>query len=418
MSSNLFPRDRTQRLIPFLGAGVSLSGRVGPDSAATVTYPDQQTVNSLADRLGLDGAARILFTTATLVAVLVQSEQHRLPRMDAESLRARLEKERFPPSAAEIAWLCSKYANYTTLQEVAGKLQELSPAQMPSEDAIADALEILSRITRVASPPDALSSIAAYYERSLGRDDLWSKLSDVISTKNEPTETHKLLAEAAAHSVTENAVKDYLLITTNYDMLMETALEQVQVPFVTLITRVDNADTQNPIAITVSRFSPHVQNREELQRIHPPVPSSGFSLRTEQRMAVLYKIHGDLDPELRSAGAGNIIQDAVVISDTDYVQFLSQKDPIPSHVTTLMTNTPFMFLGYSLNDWNVRSIFETIRRKRADPERNPDFCINKDFRAFEELFFLKHDVRIYREELNRFAAQVRRARGGPPPAAG
>jgi SIR2-like protein len=116
---------------------------------------------------------------------------------------------------------------------------------------------------------------------------------------------------------------------------------------------------------------------------------------------VIYKIHGCLYPKLKREEA-----DGVIISDNDYVSYIKQmgkgSSVIPSNVNTLINNKPFVFLGYSLNDWNIRSSFETMREKRSQFGGVQDFSVMYDVGEYEEVFFQRNDILIFKTDLNSF----------------
>src|SRR5207248_1851088 len=103
----------------------------------------------------------------------------------------------------------------------------------------------------------------------------------------------------------------------------------------------------------------------------------------QSRLAIVYKIHGSLTPQSIYNEEG----DEIIISENDYVNFMSLGNPFPSDILTPLKNKPLLFLGYSLSDWNVRSIFQSIRRKRANPRG--DMCINNRYGTYEAQFFDK-----------------------------
>jgi hypothetical protein len=180
---------------------------------------------------------------------------------------------------------------------------------------------------------------------------------------------------------------------------MEVALDQMDppVPYVVLSNRLDRSDPQRPVLVTAARFSPG-DDFSHLTQLHPPMPCSAFVLSMEVKPRVIIcKLHGSLTDD------GDASEDGLIISDNDYVNFIAQKEPFPADVTKLLTRK-LMFLGYSLNDWNVRSIFEAIRRQRRGAMG--DICVIRHVRTFEALFFEKNNINVYQTDLNTFADEV------------
>jgi hypothetical protein len=130
------------------------------------------------------------------------------------------------------------------------------------------------------------------------------------------------------------------VITTNYDHLYEKALKQVQ--------------TANEARFEKSVYSP----KSTVRTIDcPSAPSSAAPY--------LLKIHGDLDED-----------DSIVITDEDYIQFVLRMGdkhpyhPVGKNALTYLTKWPTLFIGYRLNDYNLRLLIKTLRWK-MDPARIP-----------------------------------------------
>jgi hypothetical protein len=134
-----------------------------------------------------------------------------------------------------------------------------------------------------------------------------------------------------------------IVITTNYDQLYEKALKQVQ----------DHADA-GKAKIEKAVYSP----KSTIRTVDcPTVPSS--------TSPYILKIHGDLDED-----------DSIVITDEDYIQFvlrMSDKHPyhpVGKNTLTYLTKWPTLFIGYRLNDYNLRLLIKTLRWK-MDPAQIP-----------------------------------------------
>ncbi|HEX5736255.1 MAG TPA: SIR2 family protein [Blastocatellia bacterium] len=384
-----------QQVVPFLGAGVSISGRnFAAEKQEQPAYPDPNKVAEIMQEMKLDGQAAVFLQVAILLACRLQVAQNRPSYRDAPDIFKKLADDLYPPSVGELSQLVSELSSYTRLSEVAEVITDVFPPgtlQATSEELI-EMLKLVVSESRIANPPDALTSISSYCENTVGRGQLWDTLS-FIGTKNVPSKTHRMLAAAAKHYLDQpDALDDYLIITSNYDCLMEEALDQLGLHYAVLVTR--KADQK-----VILRFSKNMPDAERLIKKYSEKSPRDFTFSTRTRLVIIYKIHGSLSP-------GSKDDDGVIISDSDYVSYISQMGTndgvIPAQVTALMANKAFLFLGYSLSDWNVRSIFETIKNKRNQSKTTPDYSVMYRVGEYEKVFFEKNDIRIIKADLNSY----------------
>jgi hypothetical protein len=400
LAEDLFPEtvEGGQQLVPFLGAGVSISARTFSEpSREKPKTPDNNSIEKALADLDLGARGKTLVTLAIKLAYMIEKEA---PPASPEDFLRDLQDSDYPPSASELAQLFSLRSRYQGFAQFSDGLQKLFESEaLPGSDT--DQLlmlTLLARVTRIANPPEPLTSLASYYEERRGREKLWKLLSGVMSRKERPTETHRLFARAAQHHLNRGIAKDYLIITTNYDSLMEIALNEFKVPYIVLTTK-----RKDPKVIM--RCSSLVTQQEDLMKLSDCYYPIDFSLDDKpQKLVVIYKIHGCLSKESEFSKEG------LVISDNDYVDFVSQMSKlgvIPAHVSDLMLEKPMWFLGYSLSDWNVRSIYETIKSKcNPDGKKLKDYSVMYSVGIFESLFFEKNDITILQASLNEFVAQI------------
>ncbi len=392
-----------QQIVPFLGAGVSISGRTSSaQSGATDKLPDVEAIESCCQQLGLDAkAAKSFMRMAVFLACCLQAAEKDPSNVKDDQLLDYLQNEIYPPSGSELARLFANLSTYTAFEQVVENLKSVFPAGLinATDREQIEMFKLLAKITRIADPPDPLTSITSYYENKNTRGSLWTNLRLVISGKKEVTLTHKLLAAAAKrHFNQPDTWQDYLILTTNYDCLMEDALDTAGVDYVVLTTR--RSDQK-----VLVRFSDRIKDAAVLaQRNSGMYYPNNLSLMKPKSMVVVYKVHGCLNPTLSEK------DDGVVISDNDYVDYISQMNSthgtIPAYVNTLMQNKAFLFLGYSLNDWNVRSVFETLRKKRGEDFGGQDYSVMSYLGGYEKLFFQRNSVTILKTDLNSFVSGI------------
>ena len=167
------------------------------------------------------------------------------------------------------------------------------------------------------------------------REDLESKLHKAFDVTAEPGSLHKLLA--AMETIP-------LYVTTNYDDLLERALEPRR-PNV-LVDRLDKGltiKTDSGAPELIDRTGSDLRNRlTDPETGKPTAP-------------ILFKMHGSVDRKDR-------INDSYLITEEDYVDYLGRDQGryVPPYIEELMRKKNFLFLGYSLEDWNVRVILRKL----------------------------------------------------------
>ncbi len=173
--------------------------------------------------------------------------------------------------------------------------------------------------------PRNLQRVALFYEMERSRHKLVEEIRTSVQVGKRPSPALRALGEL-----------DFpLIITTNYDQLLEQALV---------------------LAGKQPRVSVYTPNLEATVDFRDPSPQN----------PVVFKVHGDVDrPE------------TIVVTDEDYIQFvlrMSNKDPYDPLPLTLkyhLTGWTTLFVGYSLLDYNLRLLFKSLRWK-IDSANVPD----------------------------------------------
>ena len=408
MAQKLFPGTPVQEIVPFVGAGTSVSARAPRAENIAPRFPSKEVLEQISGLLGISAEKpRLYLEYVVRSALWMQAlEEARGPAPTLHEFQEGLEKAEYPPFAWELAEMFSLLASYRTIEDTAlpaMAAQHLLSAEHleASGDALTPMVQLLSQATRVGSPTDPLTSIAGFYEAGSERKDLWRNLHKVFENKKTPTETHRLIALAARDHLNHNPAEDYLAITTNYDCLIEAAMDELQVPYAVLRLNRKAGNIH-------CRFN-NLPDADKalLYRLNPPAEPEHFNLRKGARvLAVIYKIHGCLNPELEAE------DDGLVLTDGDYVDFISQSARImPSHVGSILPGKRLLFLGYSFSDWNVRSIYQAMIRRKQDEEQ--DYAVTLGLTRFEETYFKKRNIVVIQTGLNEFVEGIRKQPGVP-----
>jgi hypothetical protein len=191
-----------------------------------------------------------------------------------------------------------------------------------------------------------LLRVSEYLAAARGEDELYLYLREVFDAKYTPTSLHRLLSRAAK-ALTEAGLPQLLVVTTNYDDLVEQALAAEGLEYdVVWYEAKQNAAARG-------RFV-HRAPGGKAKAIARPNKYTDLPEKLV-RPAVL-KLHGCLDRE--SAG-----DDSYVITEDSYIDYLSLGDVgalIPIALSQRMTSNSLLFLGYSLSDWNLRVVMNRI----------------------------------------------------------
>jgi hypothetical protein len=193
-----------------------------------------------------------------------------------------------------------------------------------------------------------LQRVAGFYQLWGSRKQLVDTVTGAVQTGKRPSPMLRALAELGFP----------LVITTNYDRLFESAL---------------TAEGRQPHAVIYNPKS------EETTDDYPDPTAEN---------PVVFKIHGDIEH-----------RDSLVITDEDYINFvlrMSDKgpfDPVPLGLKFFLTRWTTLFVGYSLLDYNLRLLFQTLRW-RIDHSSMPD-VYSVDYHPDPLIFDVWHNQRKY-----------------------
>jgi hypothetical protein len=273
------------KVIPFLGAGASLGGR-----------PSNEPWHPMAE---FPPSGRELATRLAQIS-------------------------RYPPS-----WLLDHFNRFKAeLDNVRTQLNELDTG--PNNlGGLLDELE--SGIRSL----DDLAKVASYLETRIGRDELKNQLREVFETEYQPGPIHKFLAKLDT---------PLLIVTTNYDDLIEAAFKNVHKPYHLVVHAADRSEHGG----AVLWWKPGSIE---------PTPCSPNAMDLElSDTTIIYKMHGSINREQEG-------RDNYVITEDDYIDFLSRmisRTAIPAQIMLEFRKKDFLFLGYGLQDWNFRVVLKNL----------------------------------------------------------
>ena len=206
-----------------------------------------------------------------------------------------------------------------------------------------------------------LMRVSQYASVISGTGPLYDELQKLFARDYPLTTLHTLLAKMpAALRQSGCAAGLPLIVTTNYDEVLEAAFLLAGEPF-DLVTYFIDREGQRGKFWHLLHASEHYLKRADAatlaaapwQLITPPNTYAGLPVNER---TIILKIHGAVDRADKD-------QSSFVITEDDYIDFLSQMDfanPLPKMLAAMMKDTHFLFLGYGLRDWNLRVILQRI----------------------------------------------------------
>ena len=236
---------------------------------------------------------------------------------------------------------------------------------------------------RTEFPPDELpdlAKVAQYYNVVGGREALDGELHDIFNCDYPLTPLHTFLAEVP---------KPLLIVTTNYDDLIERAFDAKGRAYDVVIHTTDPSFGDSLL------WWPH--GSETVQEIIPKKLDIDLNAVT-----VIYKMHGAVDRQDRG-------RDQYVITEDDYIDFLTRminSTAIPVIFAEPFQTRHFLFLGYGLRDWNLRVVLNRIERDLRRQKSARSWAIQYNPSPLEQRFWQERGVEVYNKTLDDLVSEL------------
>ncbi|HEY2937819.1 MAG TPA: BTAD domain-containing putative transcriptional regulator [Gaiellaceae bacterium] len=241
---------------------------------------------------------------------------------------------------------------------------------------------------------DALTRVSQYVAVMRGSGPLYEELHALLEADAVPTPVHRFFA-ALPVALRERGLPHQLLVTTSYDLALEQAFldagEEFDVVFYLAAGRdrgrfchLAPDGTATPIAI-------------------PNTYTDRLSL---ERRTVILKLHGRLD---RSADRE---WESFVVTEDDYIDYLAQSDvsgALPVGLTAKLRRSHFLFLGYSMSDWNLRVILNRLWGDNALSYRS--WAVQPEAKLLEREFWRRREVDVVELGLEAYVEALARQAG-------
>ena len=229
--------------------------------------------------------------------------------------------------------------------------------------------------------------------RAYGKDVLYHYLHEIFSKPYPWTDVHEFFACLPAKLKEKGYPKCHqLIVTTNYDQLLERAFDAQNEPY-DVVSYGEYSDGESR-----SRMPGFQHIRYEDKDKPEKKPRFLFTdddfLRPVDRTIIL-KIHGAADRDSWE-------HSSFVITEDDYIDYLALRipDQIPATLKANMLHSRFLFLGYSLGDWNFRVLLRSIKARSLFNERS--WAIMNNHQEWDSDYWEEHKVRLDKCELKEY----------------
>jgi hypothetical protein len=257
-------------------------------------------------------------------------------------------------------------------------------------------LELSQFLAREAGFPSKeeeghLEEVASYYEAFHTRATLRERLRQVLGS-----EAVAAASIPALYRFLADIERPILIITANFDVQLECAFRAAKKPYDLVVYPADRKDLANAIL-----WWPHGATEPEA------LAPNALDIDLENT-TLIFKMHGSILPETDE-------WDGFVITEMDHVEFISRigsRSAIPALFSAYCHDRSLLFLGYSLRDWNFRTILTSINRffaRRAlafDEEEIPSWAIDEEFSELETKFWRRRGVYPYEVGIDEFVSTL------------
>jgi hypothetical protein len=230
-----------------------------------------------------------------------------------------------------------------------------------------------------------LPRVAQYVSVMKGSGPLYDELHTLLDADAPPTPIHRFFA-ALPPLLRERGLPHQLLVTTSYDLALEAAFLDAGEEF----------DVVSYIAAGRERGKFCHIRPDGTGRVVDLPNTYATELSLEERTVIL-KLHGQVDrgPERE--------WESFVVTEDDYIDYLSHSDvaaAVPVGLAAKLRRSHFLFLGYTMADWNLRVV---LNRLWSDhPLSYRSWAVQPEAKPLEREFWKRRDVDVQELALERY----------------
>jgi DNA-binding SARP family transcriptional activator len=262
----------------------------------------------------------------------------------------------------------------------------------------ADVADLAARLAERFAVPDAdllrLPQIAQYVSVMQGSGPLYDELHALLDAEAPPTAVHAFFASLPP-LLRSRGAPHQLLVTTGYDLALERAF-------------LDAGEEFDVVAYLAAgrhrgRFC-HVTPAGAATVID--LPNTYATELSLERRTIVLKLHGGVDrtPERE--------WESFVVTEDDYIGYLPYTElanALPITLAARLRRSHFLFLGYTMADWNLRVVLNRLWGDQPLTYRS--WAVQPEPKQLEREFWRRRDVDVSEAPLERYVAALARHAG-------
>jgi DNA-binding SARP family transcriptional activator len=260
----------------------------------------------------------------------------------------------------------------------------------------ADVAELTVRLAqRFGYPHDdgavTLPRVAQYVAVMKGSGPLYDELHELLDVDLPPTAVHRFFASLPP-LLRERSLPHQLLVTTSYDNALERALLEAGEEF----------DVVSYLAAgrNRGRFC-HISSDGAGALIDQPnTYATELSLG---RRTVVLKLHGQVERTPAREW------ESFVVTEDDYIDYMAQTDiagAVPVGLAATLRRSHFLFLGYTMADWNLRVILHRLWGDQPLSYRS--WAVQPEPKPLEREFWRRRDVDVVQLSFEQYTEALAR----------
>jgi DNA-binding SARP family transcriptional activator len=252
----------------------------------------------------------------------------------------------------------------------------------------ADVAELAVRLAKrfdYTENGSSLPRVAQYVAVMRGSGPLYDELHALLEPESRPTQIHRFFA-ALPPLLRERGLPHQLLVTTSYDVALERAFLEADEEF------------------DVVSYIASGPNRGKFCHIRPDgsgqfvdLPNTYATELSLERRTVILKLHGQVDcgPQRE--------WESFVVTEDDYIDYLAKSDvaaAVPVSLAAKLRRSHFLFLGYTMADWNLRVVLNRLWSDQPLTYRS--WAVQPEAKPLEREFWRRRDVDVQELPLERY----------------